>query len=63
MYRVRALDHERGIASPWGEVLAVTTNRSPYTIQDVLVRINANDIKVTRPLRPTIRPHDDEMIV
>jgi len=44
LYRVRSSDHERGVSSPWGEVLEVTTKRSPHTLQDVLLRVASNDI-------------------
>lgn len=43
-YRVRALDRERGLYSPWSEVLEVTTNRPPHTLQDLLLKIAANDL-------------------
>jgi len=44
-YRVRSMDHERGICSAWTEVLEVTTKRPPHTLQDVLIRIASNDIQ------------------
>ena len=45
-YRVRAMDRERGIFSSFSDVLEVTTKRPPYTLQDLLIKITTNDMKV-----------------